>query len=130
MRNISIPRIAILLSPTLAVTLLAFYAGYLVGLRSQPVPEATLLDELQAVIDPDTWLEDGGMSSIDPYPSNLTACTPEDILGSREAYERMFDLPTEHNSSLEDSFKTNADDDPFGTTVKSRELEGNTRRRR
>lgn len=87
--------------------------GELISLSANDADSAPLLAIIEESIDPDKWLESGGTSTIVEYPSNITACTIEDIFGSREAFLEMFD----DSQTEDDPFGTSADDDPFNSSV-------------
>ena len=73
----------------------------------------SLLETVNEAIDPDNWLQPGGTNTIEPLPSNIVACTAEDIFGSREEYLRMFDVSSGEAAAGNDPFEVTADDDPF-----------------
>jgi hypothetical protein len=77
----------------------------------------SLLATIEETIDPDKWLAAGETSTIMEYPSNMTACTIEDIFGSREAFLEILDGSNAEEFAAEHPFRTSADDDPFNSSV-------------
>ena len=87
-----------------------FVGGYCIGVKHERQNETNALTRLVNTMNPDTWLSAGGTSTLLPYPSNMTACTVEDIFGSREAFQSM--LSIDDNPCDDDPY--DATDDPFG----------------
>lgn len=132
------------LAATLAACVVSFTLGYVVrALRDTPINESatsqlgpaaissneesrshstdsseydSLLATIERAIDPDNWLAVGGTNTIEPLPSNIVACTPEDIFGSREAYLKIFDDSNGEVATENDPSVVTERDDPFKTS--------------
>ncbi len=77
----------------------------------------SVLATINEAIDTDNWLKPGGTNTIEGLPPNIVACTAEDIFGSRQAYLKMFDVPTREAAAESNPLEGMAGDDPFDSAV-------------
>ncbi len=77
----------------------------------------SVLATINDAIDTDNWLKPGGTNTIEGLPPNIVACTAEDIFGSRQAYLKMFDVPTREAAAESNPLEGMAGDDPFDSAV-------------